>query len=521
MARRLRDAADAVGYATSSNCEKFEATLAASDEFLEGEAARASERSINERETLRAIEQGVTEVSDACLMLSAMKGSTAQAREWKDSLGSVIAGVDWQSSGLEQEAARQSLLRVVQSSPPEPATRRSVLTDYRRGKGAVAARFLAGELAKEFNAIGDDLGIYRDNFDATVRQPRGYETELADASELARRRAALPAAIRRRVQFMQARAERQMPGTPMAWLHVYDLLPAGANDLSLHVGLGLFHVGVEVFGVEWSYGLTDPDPSLPPVTGVYPVEPTMRTPSRHRERIWLGPVRMKGAREVWSLLGSLACKWLGREYHPFRHNCIHFCAELCECLGVQDRVTNIQHAALRELRQGSPTTPSQAYREELPSWVGRVADAAGCVLAPLLDALDISLVPPGGNQPNSPFWRADEGSAAEASATPPSLVPPGRASAGDAQAAAPERPAAGPPRCLLSVPLAVSLDFEEKFGWSMLTMLLHEMHGSRVRNRAASALRDHAARGAAPPPAAQPRASERATPSPSGSAGRG
>jgi len=96
------------------------------------------------------------------------------------------------------------------------------------------------------------------------------------------------------------------------------------------------------------------------VTGVYPVEPTMRPPSRHRERIWLGPVRIQGAREVWSLLGSLACKWLGREYHPLKHNCIHFCAELCECLGVQ----------------------------ELPSWVGRVAEAAGYLIAPLLDGVD-------------------------------------------------------------------------------------------------------------------------------------
>ncbi|CAE7403808.1 unnamed protein product [Symbiodinium sp. CCMP2456] len=42
---------------------------------------------------------------------------------------------------------------------------------------------------------------------------------------------------------------------PIAWLHVYDLHGTqGTNSTLQPVGLGIYHAGIELFGVEWAYG---------------------------------------------------------------------------------------------------------------------------------------------------------------------------------------------------------------------------------------------------------------------------
>mmetsp|Transcript_120513 Transcript_120513/g.246303 ORF Transcript_120513/g.246303 Transcript_120513/m.246303 type:complete len:116 (+) Transcript_120513:1-348(+) len=38
--------------------------------------------------------------------------------------------------------------------------------------------------------------------------------------------------------------------------------------------------------------------------------------------------------EVLKLVHSLEREWLVRSYNTLRHNCAHFCDELCQCLGV-------------------------------------------------------------------------------------------------------------------------------------------------------------------------------------------
>merc|ERR1712137_176842 len=79
----------------------------------------------------------------------------------------------------------------------------------------------------------------------------------------------------------------------------------------------------------------------------------------------MGQIRKHKARDVWRLLGNLASEWIASEYHPFNHNCVHFCERLCEHLGV----------------------------DAPPAWVGRLAAAANQLLTPVLSALDLEVLP--------------------------------------------------------------------------------------------------------------------------------
>lgn len=140
-------------------------------------------------------------------------------------------------------------------------------------------------------------------------------------------------------------------------LHVYDLRTAkDINNATHSLGFGVFHAGVEVFGVEWGFGFTMDEPPEPAATGVYPVDPRKCPVGDYRESLCLGPTSL-GAHDVWMLLERLAGRWLGREYHPLRRNCVHFCTDLCQHLGVC----------------------------KLPAWVGRLAEAADTVLTPFFD----------------------------------------------------------------------------------------------------------------------------------------
>ena len=80
---------------------------------------------------------------------------------------------------------------------------------------------------------------------------------------------------------------------PEAWLHVYDLKGTKeANNKLQPLGLGLFHAGLELYGIEllgllilggtcfrWSFGGTPP--GNPPITGIHPMSPCRgQVPSR-------------------------------------------------------------------------------------------------------------------------------------------------------------------------------------------------------------------------------------------------
>ncbi|CAK9058733.1 unnamed protein product [Durusdinium trenchii] len=147
---------------------------------------------------------------------------------------------------------------------------------------------------------------------------------------------------------------------PEAWLHVYDLNGTEVANNTLHpLGLGLFHAGLEVYGVEWSFGGCPLPPGALPYTGVSPMRPRSCPCATYRESVSLGPIPIS-AQEVWQILVKLAARWLSHEYHPLKRNCLDFCSEFSRALRLQ----------------------------EVPGWLGRLASAADFLLSPVLTVLD-------------------------------------------------------------------------------------------------------------------------------------
>eukprot|EP00746_Dinoflagellata_sp_MGD_P035514 gnl/MRDRNA2_/MRDRNA2_18503_c0_seq1.p1 gnl/MRDRNA2_/MRDRNA2_18503_c0~~gnl/MRDRNA2_/MRDRNA2_18503_c0_seq1.p1 ORF type:complete len:428 (-),score=52.32 gnl/MRDRNA2_/MRDRNA2_18503_c0_seq1:108-1391(-) len=124
---------------------------------------------------------------------------------------------------------------------------------------------------------------------------------------------------------------------PPAWtrysevhLSVYNLsLTATLNHVTNTLGMGgVFHAGVEVYWLEWSYGF------IPQGTGVYPVKPKQSTLGSFHSSVSLGHTRLSPW-QVFEILHDMKQEWQGPEYQIFNHNCVCFCAEFSQRLGVQ------------------------------------------------------------------------------------------------------------------------------------------------------------------------------------------
>jgi len=113
-------------------------------------------------------------------------------------------------------------------------------------------------------------------------------------------------------------------------LHVYDLgrtpvtqwLNFGSKDY------GAFHTGVEVFGLEWSFGMTMDDS-----TGVACVNPKQDPDHSYRETIDMGIVNIS-PQEFSKMMGRLRDEWPGSSYQLLSRNCHHFSDCLLRELGV-------------------------------------------------------------------------------------------------------------------------------------------------------------------------------------------
>lgn len=118
------------------------------------------------------------------------------------------------------------------------------------------------------------------------------------------------------------------------FLHVYDIVESGilrqANQWLQNLGTGAFHVGVEVYGWEWSFG----DASSG--TGVFYSKPKSCGERQYRESVWIGTTAFS-AGEVDTIIRKMEKEWQGRSYDLLRRNCCHFCQALCKRL-VKDGV---------------------------------------------------------------------------------------------------------------------------------------------------------------------------------------
>jgi len=114
-------------------------------------------------------------------------------------------------------------------------------------------------------------------------------------------------------------------------LSVYELHGTSAlNSLTRRAGLGgAYHVGVEVYWLEWSFGWSDEG------SGVYMVHVGKSTLGTFTERIPLGRTQCS-PKHVIQILAELRDKWPGNTYHLLYRNCAHFAVDLVHCLRVKE-----------------------------------------------------------------------------------------------------------------------------------------------------------------------------------------
>jgi len=114
--------------------------------------------------------------------------------------------------------------------------------------------------------------------------------------------------------------------------------------------MGLFHVGVEAYNLEWSFSYTldasanDNDnttnkkPNEPEggSTGVIQSAPKRLYADLHRETIEVGWTSLTES-EVKAVIRRLCFRWRAHTYHLTRRNCVNFSEDLIEKLGLADR----------------------------------------------------------------------------------------------------------------------------------------------------------------------------------------
>lgn len=103
---------------------------------------------------------------------------------------------------------------------------------------------------------------------------------------------------------------------------VKDILPIG----------GIYHAGVEVYGLEWGYGCVE-DESEEEVTGVSANAPRGNPYHTYRVTVEMGLSPMS-EEAVKAMLNSLMEGWRMTDYDLIHRNCLAFCNTFCEALGV-------------------------------------------------------------------------------------------------------------------------------------------------------------------------------------------
>ncbi|GFY89676.1 PPPDE putative thiol peptidase family protein [Actinidia rufa] len=146
------------------------------------------------------------------------------------------------------------------------------------------------------------------------------------------------------------------PGSTPVYVNVYDLTPV--NGYFHWAGLGVFHSGVEVHGVEYGFGAHDY-----PTSGVFEVEPRKCLGFKFRKSIFIGmmylnPIQVREFMEYQSL------NYNGDTYHLIVKNCNHFCEDICYKL----------------------------TGNKIPKWVNRLAKIGSLCNCILPDALKTSAV---------------------------------------------------------------------------------------------------------------------------------
>jgi len=140
------------------------------------------------------------------------------------------------------------------------------------------------------------------------------------------------------------------------YLNIYDISPL--NHYLYWFGLGIFHSGIEVHGMEYGFGAHEY-----PTSGVFQVEPKSCPGFIFRRTVCVGTTHMSRS-QVHTSIEDLAEDYHGDTYHLIVKNCNHFTADVCK------RLT------------GKP----------VPGWVNRLARLGSFFNCVLPDSIKVSAV---------------------------------------------------------------------------------------------------------------------------------
>ncbi|XWS49692.1 hypothetical protein CRYUN_Cryun12cG0025000 [Craigia yunnanensis] len=155
----------------------------------------------------------------------------------------------------------------------------------------------------------------------------------------------------------------------LLYLNVYDLTPI--NNYLYLFGLGIFHSGIEVHGLEYGFGAHEY-----PTSGVFEVQPRSCPGFIFRRSVLLGSTNMSRS-EFWLFMEQLSQQYHGDTYHLIAKNCNHFTDEVCMQL------------------TGKP----------IPGWVNRLAQLGSFFNCLLPESIQVTAVR---HLPDHPAYSDDE-----------------------------------------------------------------------------------------------------------------
>ncbi|CAJ1399096.1 unnamed protein product [Effrenium voratum] len=118
---------------------------------------------------------------------------------------------------------------------------------------------------------------------------------------------------------------------PTVTLHIYHL-PSGWKYLNQAMefwGCGAFHLGVEVYGKEYSFQASQHEF----VDGIQPCKPKMCRGYIFERSLQLGPTMLE-PKQVNDLINRMRKEYSARDYDLYTRNCCHFSNHFCKELGV-------------------------------------------------------------------------------------------------------------------------------------------------------------------------------------------
>lgn len=165
--------------------------------------------------------------------------------------------------------------------------------------------------------------------------------------------------------FPHVEFENYNPVQAPVYLNIYDLTPL--NAYFYWAGIGVFHSGLEVHGVEYAFGALDY-----PTSGIFEVKPRHCPGFRFRKSIYMGTTYMN-PHQVTEFFKYQSRNYYGDTYHLIVKNCNHFSEDICH----------------------------QLTRNRIPKWVNRLARMGSLCSCILPRSLKTTTSPDNGNEQDS------------------------------------------------------------------------------------------------------------------------